>query len=86
MRQRRSTKYTLSCGPLNEYQIPFLTNINTHTKQIKEFEQHKCSHMFLVQPEAKQVSRETNKMADELANTFFDKFYERQHEKIVEEV
>ena len=32
-----------------------------------------------------QVCRETNKMADELANKFFDKFYERQHEKFVEE-
>ena len=41
--------------------------------------------MFLVQPEAKQVCRETNKMAGELANKFFDKFYERQHKKFVEE-
>ena len=40
--------------------------------------------MFLVQPEAKQVCRETNKMA-KFANKFFDKFYERQHEKFVEE-
>ena len=82
MRQRRSTKYTLSCGLLNEYQIMFLTN---DTKQNKEFEQHKCSHMFLVQAEAKHVCREKNKMGDELANKFFDKFYERQHEKFVEE-
>ena len=55
------------------------------TKQNKEFEQHKCSHIFLIHPEAKQVCRETNKMVDELANKFFDKFYERQHEKFVEE-
>ena len=52
-----------------------------YTKQNKEFEQHKCSHMFLVQPEAKHVCRETNKIGDELANKFFD----RQHEKFVEE-
>ena len=55
------------------------------TKQNKEFEQHKCSHMFLIHPEAKQVCRETNKMADELANKFFEIFYERQLEKFVEE-
>ena len=54
------------------------------TKQNKEFEKHKCSHMFLVQLEAKQVCREKNKMAHELANKFFDKFYERQHDKFVE--
>ena len=53
------------------------------TKQNKEFEQHKC--MFLVHPEAKQVCRETNKMADELAKNFFENFYERQLEKFVEE-
>ena len=41
--------------------------------------------MFLIHPEAKQVCRETNKMADELENNFFDKFYERQFEKFVEE-
>ena len=41
--------------------------------------------MFLVQLEAKQVCRETNKMAGELANNFFDKFHERQHKKFVEE-
>ena len=39
----------------------------------------------LIHPEAKQVCRETKKMVDELANKFFDKFYERQHEKFVEE-
>ena len=41
--------------------------------------------MFLIHPEAKQVCRETNKMADELANKFFENFYERQLEKFVEE-
>ena len=41
--------------------------------------------MFLIHPEAKQVCRETNKMADELANKFFEIFYERQLEKFVEE-
>ena len=41
--------------------------------------------MFFVQPEANQVCRETNKMADELANKFFENFYERQLEKFVEE-
>ena len=41
--------------------------------------------MFLIHPEAKQVFRETNKMADELENKIFDKFYERQFEKFVEE-
>ena len=32
-----------------------------------------------------QVCKETNKMADELANKFFEIFYERQLEKFVEE-
>ena len=41
--------------------------------------------MFLIHPEAKQVCRETNKMADELANKFFEKFQERQLQKFVEE-